>query len=153
MKLSAFLRVIALGGAVFASACQANLSDIDTASIETGDGVRSELESGKMHYRSGNYGLAQKHFVEARDGDPFNAEAWLGLAAAYDQLGRFDLADRAYRQTEALIGPAPQLLNNIGYSHLLRGDAETAAGYLARARAALPSNLTVAGNSSILDSM
>lgn len=153
MRFSAMIRAATIGALLFVSACQGGMEDITTASVVADGSVRSDLQAGKLNYRSGNYGLAQEHFMKARTADPFNAEAWLGLAAAYDQLGRFDLADRAYRQTESLIGPAPQLLNNIGYSYLLRGDTQKARGYLERAAAALPQDETVRGNERILDSM
>ena len=64
---------------------------------------------------------------------PRDAEAWLGLAASYDRLRRFDLADRAYAQAIGIVGPTAEILNNQGYSYMLRGDykrarAETARG-------------------------
>ena len=66
---------------------------------------------------------------------PKDAEAWVGLAASYDRLKRFDLADRAYGQATKLIGDTPELLNNKGYSLLLRGDYARAKTVLLRAQA------------------
>ncbi|MEZ5801764.1 MAG: hypothetical protein R3D29_16475 [Nitratireductor sp.] len=51
-----------------------------------------------------------------------NVAAWVGLAASYDQLGRFDNSDRAHDQLAKLKGDDPRILNNRGYSYLLRGD-------------------------------
>ena len=80
-----------------------------------------DLSVAKQQFRLENYGLAERYFrraVEARAGD---AEAWLGLAASYDRLKRFDLADRAYDQLVRLVGPTPEVLNNQGFSYILRG--------------------------------
>ena len=69
-----------------------------------------------------NFGLAEKHFRRAVELHPRDAEAWVGLAASYDRLKRFDLADRAYAQAAGIIGDTPELLNNKGFSYILRGD-------------------------------
>jgi Flp pilus assembly protein TadD len=54
------------------------------------------LSLGKKYFRTINCGLAEKHFRAAVEKHPRDAEAWIGLAASYDRLRRFDLADRAY---------------------------------------------------------
>ncbi|TMJ35509.1 MAG: tetratricopeptide repeat protein, partial [Alphaproteobacteria bacterium] len=54
------------------------------------------IRMGKVHFRNGDYGLAEQKFRKAVEVTPKDAEAWLGLAASYDQLRRFDLADNAY---------------------------------------------------------
>jgi Flp pilus assembly protein TadD len=41
----------------------------------------------------------------------------------------FDLADRAYDQAIRLVGRTPMMLNNLGYSQLLRGDLRKARKY------------------------
>lgn len=105
---------------------------------------------GKKQFREQNYGLAEKTFrgiVEAR---PENAEAWLGLAASYDQLGRFKLADRAYKQVVKLDGSSAVLHNNRGYSYLLRGDKRRARGEFAKARRLAPENQFVRNNQQLL---
>src|SRR5215510_4046894 len=79
-----------------------------------------DLNTGKKLYRSANFGLAERHFRRAVEARPRDAEAWVGLAACYDQLRRFELADRAYGQAIAIIGPTPEVLNNKGYSYMLR---------------------------------
>ena len=50
----------------------------------------------------------------------------MGLAASYDELGRFDFADRAYEALFKVAGRKPQIVSNYGYSHLLRGDKKKA---------------------------
>lgn len=115
------------------------------------DEVKDDVTLGKEHYRAQNYGLAELHFrraVEAAGGD---AEAWLGLAAAYDRLKRFELADRAYKQVLKLTGPTPELLNNRGYSYLLRGDLRRASQDLSAAAARAPENPFVRNNLKAVD--
>ena len=77
---------------------------------------------------------------------PDNGEAWLGLAAAYDQLGRFDLSDRAYDRLLKLEGRKASILNNQGYSYILRGDFKKARKLLADAKALAPENTIIEGN-------
>ena len=55
-----------------------------------------------------------------------SAEAWIGLAASDDRLRRFDLADRAYGQAVGIVGPTVEILNNQGFSYMLRGDYKRA---------------------------
>src|SRR5690606_34256729 len=80
------------------------------------------LAAGKREFGNGNYGLAQEAFLAAVQYTPRDAGAWLGLAASYDRLRRFDLADEAYEKATRLGGRNAVILNNRGYSHLLRGD-------------------------------
>ena len=74
-----------------------------TTALPRGDVSASDLAQGKAQFNDGNYGLAEKHFRKAVELRATNAEAWMGLAAAYDQLGRFDFADRAYDQLLGLV--------------------------------------------------
>lgn len=109
------------------------------------------LEEAKTSFRNNNFGLAERSFREAVEASPKNAEAWLGLAASYDQLGRFDLADRAYEELIKLQGPLPQILNNRGYSYYLRGDVAKARSLVAKAAAADPDNPLIQGNLELIE--
>src|SRR5207248_11160775 len=80
------------------------------------------LRLGIEHFNRGNYGIAERYFRDAVEKAPRDATAWIGLAASYDRLARFDLADRAYHSAIRLIGETTQILNNEGYSFMLRGD-------------------------------
>ena len=82
---------------------------------------------------------------------PRDAEAWVGLAASYDRLRRFDLADRAYKQAIEIIGPSPELLNNQGYSYTLRGDYPHARKTLLEAQAKDPNSPYIKNNLELLD--
>jgi Flp pilus assembly protein TadD len=110
-----------------------------------------DLSLGKRHYRERNYGLAEQHFRRAVEKLPRDGEAWLGLAASYDRLRRYELADRAYREALAIYGPRPEVLNNIGYSFLLRGDLRKARAKFMEAQAKDPENPTIANNIALVD--
>jgi Flp pilus assembly protein TadD len=77
--------------------------------------------------------------------------AWIGLAASYDRLGRFDLADQAYAAAEKLEGPTVRLLNNEGYSHMLRGDLKAARAKFQSALRLDPNNQTTLNNIKLLN--
>jgi tetratricopeptide (TPR) repeat protein len=123
---------------------------LPTSKALLGSDEYDDLSLGKRFFRDGNYGLAERHFRRAAETHPRDAEAWLGLAAAYDRLKRFDLADRAYAQLLRITGPTPEVLNNIGYSYLLRGDYKRARQKLQEAQAKDPDNPFVRTNLDLL---
>ena len=155
--------------AVILSGCMARPSDVDVTNSVIGyepigdspslapasrlkasrDGI-ADLNLGKRHYRERNFGLAEKHYRRAAERAPQDPETWIGLAATYDQLGRFDLADRAYEQAILLVGPTPEILNNQGYSYMLRGDFETAEKKLKKAESKAPANKYIQANLKLL---
>jgi tetratricopeptide (TPR) repeat protein len=116
-----------------------------------GSDPNDELSLGKKQYRANDFGLAEKHFRRAVESHPRDAEAWLGLAASYDRLRRFDLADRAYAQAVGILGPTVEILNNQGYSYMLRGDYKRAHATLMAARRKDPNNKYVLNNLHLLE--
>ena len=82
---------------------------------------------------------------------PRDAEAWVGLAASYDRLRRFDLADRAYRGAIGIIGETPEVLNNQGYSYMLRGDYARARSTLLAAQAKDANSPYIRNNLALLE--
>jgi Flp pilus assembly protein TadD len=116
-----------------------------------GSDPNDALSLGKKQYRANNFGLAEKYFRHAAELHPRDAEAWLGLAASYDRLRRFDLADRAYGQAIGILGPTTEILNNQGYSYMLRGDYKRARAKLAAAQRQDPGNKYVANNLHLLE--
>jgi len=148
---------VAIGLALAVSGCSAmgsHSSYVDgqePASWFKGD-KSNPLKEGKENFRRNNFGLAEQKFRAAVEASPRNAEAWLGLAASYDQLGRFDLADRAYEEVIQIKGPLPQILNNRGYSYYLRGDKTKARTTLTQASRADPENQQILGNLDLLES-
>jgi Flp pilus assembly protein TadD len=125
------------------------LSSVDSALL--GGDPNDDLNVGKKHYRATNYGLAEKYFRRAAENHPADAEAWLGLAASYDRLRRFELADRAYNQAIQIVGPTAEILNNQGYSYMLRGDYKRARVKLTEAQNKDPRNKFVQNNIQLLE--
>jgi tetratricopeptide (TPR) repeat protein len=111
-----------------------------------GTDPNDDLSVAKKYYRQGSYGLAERHFRRAVELTPRDAEAWVGLAASYDRLHRFDLADRAYAQAIKLIGQTPEIMNNQGFSYILRSDYRRARAILLAAQAKAPDNPHIAAN-------
>jgi tetratricopeptide (TPR) repeat protein len=109
------------------------------------------LRLGMEYFNRGNFGLAERYFRDAVEKAPRDASAWIGLAASYDRLGRFDLADRAYQSAIRLVGQTTALLNNRGYSYMLRGDLKTARQYFLKAYRREPGNPTIINNLKLLD--
>ena len=105
----------------------------------------------RAHYAKGDYGLAERYFRQAIEANQQSAEAWLGLAASYDRLRRFDLAERAYKKALELQGRTPAVLNNLGYHHMLRGNLKQARNYLTEAARLDPKNPQIQGNLQLLE--
>jgi Flp pilus assembly protein TadD len=109
------------------------------------------VKAGKVHFRNGDWGLAEENFRRAVELTPRDSEAWLGLAASYDRLRRFDLADRAYGNAIQLVGRNAVILNNLGYSNLLRGNMQEARRNFLLAHEKDPANPYIMNNIELLD--
>ena len=116
-----------------------------------GDSSARLLQLGKENFAMQNYGLSERYFREAVANRSDNANAWAGLAASYDQLGNFEKADRAYSALVKIKGNDPRVLNNMGYSYLLRGEYQKARKYFNRAQDADPGLDHVQGNLHLLE--
>jgi Flp pilus assembly protein TadD len=116
-----------------------------------GTDPNDDLSVAKKYFRQGSFGLAERSFRKAVELHPRDAEAWLGLAACYDRLRRFDLADRAYAQAIRLVGSTPEILNNQGFSYMLRGDYRRARTTLFAAQTKDPASPYIANNLKMLD--
>jgi tetratricopeptide (TPR) repeat protein len=126
------------------------LPPVNTAGL-LGSDPNDDLNQGKKQFRAENYGIAERHFRRAVETHPRDAEAWVGLAASYDRLKRFELADRAYRGAIGVIGETPEILNNQGYSYILRGDYARARETLLAAQARDPKNPYIHNNLALLE--
>jgi Flp pilus assembly protein TadD len=109
-----------------------------------------DIVLGKQEYRANNFDRAAKLFSRATERNPRSSEAWLGLAASYDRLRQFELADSAYAQAIVIDGQTAEILNNQGYSYLLRGDLTRARARLTAAKAKEPGNKYVQNNLQLL---
>jgi tetratricopeptide (TPR) repeat protein len=116
-----------------------------------GNDPNDDLNLGKKHFRAANFGSAEKHFRRAVELHARDVEAWIGLAASYDRLRRWDLADRAYDQALKIAGPTSEILNNQGYSLMLRGDYRRARAVLLQAQASDPANPYIRNNLELLE--
>ncbi|TCU14781.1 tetratricopeptide repeat protein [Rhizobium sullae] len=105
---------------------------------------------GKLQFQEKNYGKSYAIYKRAVNVFPEDPAAWLGFAASADMVGRFDTSDRAYRELARMIGNTPVYYNNIGYSHLLRGDLPGARRYFLKAYELDPANEVTARNLELL---
>jgi Flp pilus assembly protein TadD len=108
------------------------------------------LRTAKVNFRNHQYGLAAQNYQKAVEVAPRDTEAWLGLAASYDMIRRFDLADKAYEKVLALGSNNPIVLNNAGYSQMLRGNLQSARRLLLRAYELDPNNPIIKNNVALL---
>jgi Flp pilus assembly protein TadD len=127
-----------------------------TATVEEADDVKyyrsdEPLRLGIEHFNRGHYGIAERYFRDATEKAPKDPTAWIGLAASYDRLARFDLADRAYAYAISLVGETTEILNNQGYSYMLRGDLNAARAKFMQAYQREPNNPTIAHNIQLLN--
>jgi Flp pilus assembly protein TadD len=109
------------------------------------------VKLGIQRFYEGNFGLSQQYFQDAVEKTPKDPTAWLGLAASYDRLGRFDLADHSYAAAVKLVGHTPSILNNEGYSYMLRGDLRKARAKFDAALRLNPENATAINNLALLN--
>jgi Flp pilus assembly protein TadD len=109
------------------------------------------VRMGLEQFNRGNYGIAQRYFKDAVEKSPEDVTAWVGLAASYDRLRRFDLADKGYAQAVRLGGETVQVLNDQGYSLMLRGDLSGARKKFTKALSLDPGNPTIANNLELLN--
>lgn len=110
-----------------------------------------DVLEGLKQFHNSAFGLAQERFQRAVERSPKDLTAWLGLAASYDRIRRFDLADRAYVEAARIGGANVTIINNRGYSYLLRGDVASARRLFLEAYAIEPFNPAVVNNLRLLD--
>jgi Flp pilus assembly protein TadD len=148
------IRMAVLAISVALAGCQTTgVDNTKTTSISPKAKTETETVLGKEQFLDANYGLAEKHFRKAVETKADDAEAWMGLAASYDELGRFDFADRAYDALLKVAGRKPQIVSNLGYSKLLRGDKKEARKLFNEAAAALPGNARIQANLKLVSSL
>ncbi|MBK8085732.1 MAG: tetratricopeptide repeat protein [Devosia sp.] len=110
----------------------------------------SALAEARAHFRNNDFGHSAALYKRAAELAPKNAEAYVGLGASYDRLGRFDLSDRVYSALYEISGATAQYYNNVGYSYMLRGNLTAALTNFRKAQRLDPDNIVVANNIQIL---
>ncbi len=88
--------------------------------------VPARIAEAKGLLALGNVGLALTSFRIAAREDPNSVDALAGIAASYDQMGRFDLSRRYYESALALAPADGQLLAALAASLQLQGKSEEA---------------------------
>ncbi len=108
------------------------------------------LSEARSHFRNNDFGYSAAFYKRVVELRPENPEGYVGLGASYDRLHRFDLADRVYDSLYKITGGTAQYYNNLGYSHMLRGELNKALGYFQKAEKLAPDSVVVANNLQIL---
>ena len=75
----------------------------------------------RSYFQLGSIGLATEGFRRALREDPASVDALNGLAACYDQLGRFDLSRSYYERALALAPTDARLYANLATSLTMQG--------------------------------
>jgi tetratricopeptide (TPR) repeat protein len=94
------------------------------AKLRPGDGL---LADAKGQLALGNVGLALEGFRKAARERPDSAEAQAGMAACYDAMGRYDLAQAKYEAALALAPRSPALLTALAVTLDRQGNRAAAA--------------------------
>jgi hypothetical protein len=89
--------------------------------------VSFRVAEARAQYALGNVALALEGYRKALRDDPQSVDALGGLAACYDQMGRFDLSRRYHESALALAPQNTQLYADLAASLTLQGQTEEAA--------------------------
>ena len=154
--IAAFAALTLAGCETVAESVQAE-SPVTSLTVQQPEEVKyypsdEPLKLGIEHFNRGSYGLAERYLRDAVEKAPRDVTAWVGLAASYDRLARFDLADRAYAAAIKLAGETTDILNNQGYSYMLRGDLVAARKKFLKAYEREPDNPMIVNNLKLLNS-
>jgi Flp pilus assembly protein TadD len=151
--------VLALALAPLAGCSSANVgasawgnSKLEVAEVKNIGSYTPELalREARAHFRNRDFGHSAALYKRVVELQPNNAEGYVGLAASYDRLRRFDLADRVYEALYKLSGASAQYYNNVGYSFMLRGNFKSAHTNFRKAEKLDPDNLVISNNLQLL---
>ena len=124
-----FLLVMASVGV---AACAAQPSGVEIRAIADPSsklrGGSDRLADARGQLALGNVGLALEGFRKAARERPDDAEAFAGMAACYDAMGRYDLAQSNYEAALALAPRSTTLLAGLAGSLERQGKKDAAAG-------------------------
>ncbi|WP_237152049.1 tetratricopeptide repeat protein [Oryzibacter oryziterrae] len=151
IALAALLGLSLVAGGCAGSEFEEGLLDASPDLSAFGASQAGMRAKAKDYFRQANYGLAERTFKVVVAKDPKDGEAWLGLAASYDRLGRFDLADQAYARVVAVSGRRGEVVNNMAWSQVLRGNRAQAKILFAEAVKLSPGNPVITANAAGFD--
>ncbi len=129
-----------------------NSGSVQIADISTQKNITatSALQEARTQFKNNNFGYSAAYYKKYTELSPQSPQGYVGLAASYDRLGRFDLSDRVYASLRKITGETAQYYNNIGYSYMLRGNLQAALINFRKAAALDPDNVTIANNIQLL---
>ena len=96
--------------------------------------------------KTGNVTLAKSLAEQATASPSASWRAWNARGVAADLRGDFETSDASYQRALALAPDRAEVLNNMGWSKLLRGDWNGAIGPLEQAAELMPKNERAANN-------
>ena len=84
------------------------------------------LEGARQQFARGNVALALQGFRRIMRQESGNLDAYVGIAACYDRMGRFELSRRYYEEALALAPGNPVVRHNFAVSLRMQGREEDA---------------------------
>jgi len=125
------VKSLLLVASVAAASCAAAPEDVKIRAIaDAGSKLRAAqdpLAESKAQLALGNVGLALEGFRKASRNYPNNPEAFAGMAACYNAMGRYDLSQSNYEAALALAPRNVALLTALSRSLETQGKADAAA--------------------------
>ena len=115
-----------LAAAGCAAECELTIRPIADPSAKLRPGA-DRLADARGQLALGNVGLATEAFRKVIREQPDNVDAYAGLAACYDAMGRYDLARQNYEAALALAPRSPALLDALAVTLDKQGLREEAA--------------------------
>lgn len=92
--------------------------------------VMTDMDAARAAFARGNFGIAIDYLESELVRSPASLTALNGLGSSYDQLGRYDVAQRYYFRALDLAPQSSLTIGNIGYSYLLQGQSLEATSLL-----------------------
>jgi tetratricopeptide (TPR) repeat protein len=122
------IKALLVGVAFAAAGCTSEGGEINVRPLaDPGSKLRPGIGEARAQLALGNVGLALEAFRKVLREQPDSAEAYAGIAACYDAMGRFDIARHNYEAALALAPKDPALLGALAVSLDKQGKRREAA--------------------------
>ena len=155
MLRTALALLLLLGLAACASSGHAPALDVHPVHLRAGEPMAKAAEAhyvgGREQLAEGQYGLALEAFRKALYQEGRTPRILNAIAITYDELRRFDLAERYYLAALEIEPDSRATLNNLGRSLLRRGDFARAHATLSQAALLPGADGVVAHNLSLAE--